>query len=236
MRHLLLVSLLALLTTGCASAPSGAPSPDLAAIAPASVQVGDFWEYRVRDVYTGFDRGRVRYEVVQADADRMTVEILRDGQPSVPALYTQGWGGIEHTLTNLPRFRFQPPFPAYGYPLAPGRRWYAVVNAMNPVTRETYRVHTRGRVVGWERIRVPAGEFDALRIERDVFAGNSTAVRSQEEIHETEWYVPALGRPVRMRAFSQHFDSSRGGGDGGGEYPLRIGGDWLVSELVSHSR
>ena len=65
-----------------------------------------------------------------------------------------------------------------------------MVNATDAVTKATYRVHTRAKVVGWERIRVPAGEFDALRIQREVFAGNSTAVKTQEEIRETR-----LGRP-----------------------------------------
>ena len=43
---------------------------------------------------------------------------------------------------------------------------------------------------------MPAGEFDALRIQREVFAGNSNAFTTQEEITETDWYVPALRRPV----------------------------------------
>jgi hypothetical protein len=104
------------------------------------------------------------------------------------------------------------------------------------VTKATYRVHTRAKVVGWERIRVPAGEFDALRVQREVFAGNSTAVRTQEEIRETDWYVPALRMAAITESSSQHFDNSRGGGDGGGEYPLRIRGDWLRGELVRYSR
>ena len=37
------------------------------------------------------------------------------------------------------------------------------------------------------------------------------------------------------QASSEHFDNSQGGGDGGGEYPLRIRGDWLSAELVRYS-
>jgi hypothetical protein len=96
-------------------------------------------------------------------------------------------------------------------------------------------VHTRGKVVGWERVRIPAGEFDALKVRRYVYAGNSDARRTQEEIVETDWYVPAIRKAAVMEGSSQHFDNSRGGGDGGGEYPERIRGDWLRAELVRYS-
>jgi hypothetical protein len=90
--------------------------------------------------------------------------------------------------------------------------------------------------VGWEHIRVPAGEFDALKVERKAFAGNMEGYQTQEEIIETDWYVPSVRRAVLTRRSSQHFDTSRGGGDGGGEYPLRIRGDYLIGELVAYSR
>jgi hypothetical protein len=60
--------------------------------------------------------------------------------------------------------------------------------------------------------------------------------RTQEEITETDWYVPSVRRAVLTQTSSQHFDTSRGGSDGGGEYPLRIRGDWLIGELVAYSR
>ena len=235
MRALLAACLVPLLLA-CTSTPAYLPKDAPASIAPAAVKVGDFWEYRVTDAYTGFDRGLYLYEVSHADPKRVVVDISRDGQRIDSLVYTTGWNGLEHPLTNLQRFQYQPAFPAYAYPLEPGKRWYTVVNATDPMTRQTYRVHTRGKVVGWERIRVPAGEFDALRIQRQVFAGNSDAVRTQEVADETDWYAPALRRAVRTQASSEHFDNSQGGSDGGGEYPLRVRGDWLVAELVRYSR
>lgn len=229
---LLLLSLLA----GCAANPAYMPRDAPASVVPAQVKVGEFWEYRVRDAYTGFERGLRRYEVAHVEPNRIVVDVTHDGRRVDSEIYTAGWNGLEHLLPNLQRFRYSPPFPAYAYPLEPGKTWYTVVDATDPVTRRTYRVHTRGKVLGWERIRVPAGEFDALRIQRQVFAGNSDARRTQEVIDETDWYVPALRRAARTQASSEHFDNSRGGnGNGGGEYPLRIRGDWLVAELVRYS-
>ena len=221
--------------SGCATQSTYVPADAPATVPAAQVKVGDFWEYAVRDAYTGLDRGLHRYEVSRVDPDRVVVDVSRDGQRVDTAIYSAGWNGLEHPLSNLQRFRYDPAFPAYVYPLEPGKTWYTVVNATDPATRQTYKVHTQGKVLGWERIRVPAGEFDALKIQRYVFAGNSNAVKTQEEIAETDWYVPALRRAARSQASSEHFDNSMGGGEGG-EYPLRIRGDWLIAELVRYSR
>jgi len=229
---LALVSLLA----ACATEPSYVPTGVPAQVAPAQVKVGDYWEYAVRDGYTGIGRGLQRYEVSAVDTNRVTVDVTHDGQRVDALVYAAGWNGLELPLTNLQRFNYTPAFPAYVYPLEPGKRWYTVVNATDPVTRKTYRVHTQGRIVGWERIRVPAGEFDALRIQRYVFAGNQDSFKTQESIAETDWYVPALRRAARTQASSEHFDTSMGGGDEGGEYPQRIQGDYLIAELVRYSR
>ena len=237
MKHAFSAFALATLVAGCATQPMPAPKDAPASVSAPQVKVGDFWEYRVKDAYTGFDRGLRRYEVSQVSPDRIVVNVTQDGQPVDAQVYAPGWNGLDAPLTNLQRFRYAPAFPAYAYPLEPGKTWYTVVEATDPVTQRRYRVHTRAKVVGWERIRLPAGEFDALKIQRQVFAGNGDAVRSQEEINETDWYVPALRRTARSEGDSQHFDNSRGGGgDGGGEYPLRIRGDWLVAELVRYSR
>ena len=224
------------LVAGCATESTYVPKDAPASVAPAAVKVGDFWEYSVKDAYTGFDRGLRRYEVSHVEPNRVVVDVTQDGRRVDSEIYAAGWNGLEYPLPNLQRWRYAPAFPAYAYPLELGKSWYTVVTATDPVTRQTYKVHTRGKVLGWERIRVPAGEFDALKVQRQVFAGNSDARNTQEEIDEIDWYVPALRRAARTEASSQHFDNSRGGSNGGSEYPLRIRGDWLVAELVRYSR
>ena len=235
MKRLLALAALALLA-GCATntgyMPAGAP----ASVAAGQAKVGDFWEYAVRDGYTGLPRGVRRYEVTKSDPNHIVVDVSQDGERVDTYVYAAGWNGLDVPLTNLQRWRYTPAWPAYAYPLEPGKTWYTIVRATDPETKATYNVHTRGRVVGWERIRVPAGEFDALRVERYVYAGNQTSFKSQETILETDWYVPALNHPARSQGSSEHFDTSRGGGRDGGEYPLRIRGDWLVAELVRYSR
>jgi hypothetical protein len=231
------LSVLAVLAA-CAAPTTSIPTaaPSTAAATAPQVKVGDYWEYNVRDGWTSLPRGIYRYEVVRMDPAGVVVQLSNDGKPLDTLVYAPGWNGREMPLTNTQRFRYDPTYTAYDYPLEPGKRWRRVLRSTDVATGRTYNTHVSGRVIGWERVRVPAGEFDALKIERSVFAGNMEGYRSQEEISEIDWYVPSVRRAVRTSANSQHFDNSKGGGDGGGEYPLRIRGDFLIAELVDYSK
>ena len=227
--RLLLLLLIAL--QGCATAPE----PQSAAVRPAMPPppVGAYWEYAVRDAYTGFSRGSVRYTVARVDADRIVVDVTRDGERVDRQLYAPDWNGIEHPLTNLQRFRFEPPFPAFEFPLDPGKRWRRIVRATDPATGRSYSVHVHASVGPSRRIKVPAGEFDAIPVMREVYAGNAESFKLQEEIVQTDWFAPAVGNVVVSEATSSHIDTSRSGGGRG--RPLRVRGDWLIAELVNHS-
>lgn len=226
-------------TLAACAAPIAAVAQNAPAAAAASapqVKVGDYWDYAVHDGWTRLPRGIYRYEVVRVDGNGVVVQLSNDGRLLDTLVYAAGWNGRELPLTNTQRFRYDPTYTAYDYPLEPGKKWHKVLRSTDIATGRSYSTHVYGRVLGWERVRVPAGEFDALKVERSVFAGNMEGSRSQEEIREIDWYVPSVRRAVRTSADSQHFDNSRGGGDGGGEYPLRIRGDFLVAELVGYSK
>ena len=231
---------LAVAALAACAAPVSTTTPPAAESSAAAtapqVKVGDYWEYSVHDGWTRLPRGLYRYEVVHVDASGVVVQLTQDGVPRDILAYAPGWNGRELPLTNTQRFRYDPTYTAYDYPLAPGKRWRTVLRSTDVSTGRSYNTHVYGRVLGWERVTVPAGDFDALKIERSVFAGNMEGSRTQEEIQEIDWYVPSVRRAVRTSTNSQHFDSSKGGGDGGGEYPLRIRGDFLIAELVGYSK
>jgi hypothetical protein len=221
------------LLNSCVTAPETAPPPGVATVSAPDTRTGQFWEYAVRDAYTGFPRGLYRYTVAHSDNNRVVVDVTRDGERVDTQVYAAGWNGIEMPLTNLQRFRFEPPFPAFEFPLYPGKRWRRVVRATDPLSGRTNSVHVHTNVGGWHRIRVPAGEFDALEVRRYVYAGNQDYFTLQEEITQTDWYAPAIGYVVVSEGSSSHIDTSRSGGGRG--RPLRVRGDWLVAELVRHS-
>jgi hypothetical protein len=210
------------------------PPPAGVATVPApAIKPGAFWEYAVRDGYSGLPRGLYRYTVSRVDPDRVVVDLTRDGQRVDTHLYTPEWNGLEHPLRNVQRFRYSPAFPAYSFPLFPGQSWRRVVSSTSVETGRSYRTHVHASVGGWRRIRVPAGEFDALEIRRRIYAGNGEFFTLQEEIDEVDWYAPSIGQVVASEGNSSHIDTSRSGGGRG--RPLRVRGDWLVAELVRHS-
>jgi hypothetical protein len=235
MKQMLTMALLFALA-GCATPNRYVPSDAPSAVSAPQTKPGDYWEYAVRDGYTGLPRGIFRYEVARVDGERVFVTLANDGRQLDTLVYDKGWNGRELPVTPLQRFRYEPSSEDFVYPLQPGKTWKVVVNSTDVATGRHYRTHVHGKVVGWERISVPAGQFDALKVEREVFAGNMEGYRTQEEIKQTDWYVPSVRRAVLTQRSSQHFDTSRGGGDGGGEYPLRVRGDWLIGELVAYSR
>lgn len=222
-----------ILLAGCVSAPEVPPPAGMASVPPPVTRVGQYWEYAVRDGYTRAPMGLYRYTVSQVDANRVVVDVTRDGQRIDTHVYAPGWNGIEHPLTNMQRFRYEPPFPAFEFPLHPGQGWRRVVRATDPVTGKSYPVHVQASVSGWQRIKVPGGEFDALRVTRYVFAGNAEYFQLQEEIVQTDWYAPALGYVVMSEGSSSHIDTSRSGGGRG--RPLRVRGDWLIAELTRYA-
>jgi hypothetical protein len=221
-----------LLFNGCMTAEP-LPPPAGARAAPApSLHVGNYWEYAVRDGYTGLPRGIYRYSVSHADAGSVTIDVTHDGARIDTQIYTPDLKGLDLPLRNLQHFRYSPPYPAFIFPLYPGEQWKSVVTSTDPVTGRSYQTHVHASVGPWARIRVPAGEFDAVEVRRYVYAGNAEYFRLQEEITESDWYAPAIGFPVISQGSSSHIDTSRSGRRG---MPLRIRGDWLIAELVRYS-
>ena len=205
----------------------------LAAAAPATAVVGNTLVYHVSNGYSREARGKIQLQVDKIDADRITVSFDTD----VPALglqrtavYTKEGNWLRHALTNHDQavdYEFDPPYPAYVFPLETGKSWSLRVNAINPVTGRRNNVRVDGEVVGSERISTPAGAFDTIKITRRVYAGDWEGFLRQTAIVETDWYAPALGYAVRSESKSSWQDASRCTRTGCG-----FSGDWNIFELT----
>jgi hypothetical protein len=221
--------------------PAQAQTPEL--------RLGSEWRYAVRDGFTGLPRGTVEYRVSAVQGNTVTVEVLHEGRESAE-LYTREGNWLRRPATNMQVFSFDPAYPAFSFPLTAGKTWKSRVTATDPADGRRFPALVEGTVLGWERVRVPAGEFDALKVRRNVFLDYwQLGVRGQSIIQEDEWYAPGLKQVVRREASSQYlsyiqvrsrdgFVLVRGGGgrDGDGGGPRYIQDDWLIYELVSHSQ
>ncbi len=233
MKRPLILSAL-LLAAGCAAPlPQTPPAGMPAQITAPEIRVGDDWKYSLHDGYTKLPRGTLEYRVSAVQGDTVTVQLRHEGRESTER-YTRDWNWRERPMTNLQNFRYDPAYPALPFPLEAGKTWQSYVKATDPATGRVNRVRIDGTVLGWERVKVPAGEFDAIRVRRVVYAGNSEFFRGEEGIAEVDWYAPKLGQIVKLSSSSSHRDKSISCFDSTSDCN-EIRGDWNVGELVSHS-
>ena len=129
---------------------------------------------------------------------------------------------------------YDPPMRVLPVPLRPGMRFRQTLSAQESDGSPPRKVIVAGYVAGWENVKVPAGEFRALRIVRDSWLGDHALTRTQTQRSEVDWYSPEIGAVVRSEENSLHEDRMTSVGDSG--QPLIRRGDWLRWELRSVER
>jgi hypothetical protein len=199
---------------------------------PVSVPaLGDTYVYRLVDGYNGEVRGRLVSRVETAGSQGVVMAVTA-GAPAPEAVHTEAYAAdgnwLRHPMEShgrLVHYEFNPPYPAYRFPLNPGKVWSERVGATIAALGRSTSVRVDGEVLGNDRVRVPAGEFDTIRVRRLVYPGDQEHFLAETRIVETDWYAPALGRPVRTERRSEWFDRSR-------PRNRTFYGDWTITELV----
>jgi hypothetical protein len=199
--------------------------------AAATPVIADSHVYRIVNGYNSEMRGQASYCVERSDAGRVVVAVTtnRDGaQSAATEIYTPDGNWLRHVLTNHDQpveYEFSPAYPAYDFPLVAGKQWSTRISAVNPATGARRSVRVDAAVRGSERIRVPAGEFDTIKINRSIYAGDEEFPHTETTIIETEWYAPSLGRSVRVATRSNWLNLSK-------RFPA-MDGDWNIYELMA---
>ena len=196
--------------------------------------VGDTYVYRLVNGYNKQVRGHLENRVDRIDASGVTVTVTPDSPHAgsgVTKLFTRDGNWLRHPVEShgaKVMYKFSSAYPAYVYPLEPGQAWSVRVNASVPGETRARSVRVDGKVLQAERIRVPAGEFDTVKIRRLVYSGDPNYDQMETQIIEYEWYAPALKRTVRLERRSEWKDPGRCGVATGCDFY----GDWDVLELV----
>lgn len=100
--------------------------------------------------------------------------------------------------------RFDPPAPLIKIPMAVGDTWK---NAAEMVTRDNAKSKTdfEYKVVGTEKVKTPAGEFETFKIESGGWV-TGVSWTGSVRVAQVQWYAPSIGRVVRSE-----FRDFRGG-------------------------
>lgn len=190
--------------------------------------VGDRWDYRELNGYSHEQQADIRYMVYQVDPPRLNVEV--DGKP-LSALrsgqieeYAAPWAVSRDTIYDCDN-RYDAPLPLLPARLEPGAResWQSMVTT-DPKERPR-RWHVQIDALGYERVIVPAGDFEALRVRRLIKFEHPDFFRTQSARTEHLWYAPEVRRWVKREWHGEYLPKLRSR-----HPPLRE--DWIVWELT----
>lgn len=193
-RRRLLIAGLALLPAACATPVPVLPPPAVAPPLP-QVKLGQRWRYETVDLYRGDVVGELRAQVASLDPLVVALTDAR-GAPAGEERWARPWDVLVEPAYDLPQ-HFETPVPLLPDRLEPGAgrddaTWYRIPDS-------SFRLYWRQqlRAIGWERVRVPAGEFTALRVQRYINFRHWDTWREQPWRIDTLWHAPEVGRWVQ---------------------------------------
>jgi hypothetical protein len=209
-----------------AAALAGASLPVAAQVAAPALKTGDTWIYRGIDHYNRQATGTWTREVTGTAPVRVAV---RAPEGSFDDVFRAPGELASGVLGDRARGAIEPAFQLMPFPLAEGKTWSQKVIRTDPVTNEKREMLVRGRVHGWETVKVPAGEFKALKVERTMYLGDYDSFRGITQRTETEWYAPDVRGAAKLVVFEE-FCERRYGCPMGTHMP----GVRATYELTSH--
>jgi hypothetical protein len=190
-------------------------------------QVGQQWVYQVRNVFNQQIVDIVTETIVSVQPQ---IRIERNGQKSgrLPDEIQESWGLVLQDPQWNPPQRFQQALPLWPEKLIPGwsdfyRTRYQIPD--NP--HASYYWGLVSKALQWERISVPAGQFNVLKYhnENPYFESNDPfRVGSYRE--EDVWLSPEIGRWVVRRSFGRYITQ-------GVSWSNAYWDDYLEWELIS---
>ncbi len=181
--------------------PALAQNPSSTKVETPSIKVGDTWTYNRIDgwqktkdfttvlVVTVVTDGEIRTESMRTDNGEMTIgtrnkELNR-----------------RRTETGDRKFEWDPYYPSYVFPLEIGKSWEKEVTFTRNFDDRKVVAQLRGEVIGREKVSVPAGSFDALKIVvKGSYNGSMGSVwggRWSGQQSETTWYAPEVKNFVK---------------------------------------
>ena len=219
------VGLLPLLP-GCAG-PVYLPGPAEPPPLP-TLNVSERWRYERFNVYNGQSLGLQIATVAAREADGSLRLALTDGQgaPAGEERYLGPWQVLLDLSYDQPQ-RFAQPMPLLPPRLAAGEGSRLSTDYQVPGASGRFRWSQWLRAPGWERVSVPAGEFDCLRVERLIHFSHSDVFREMPQRRDTIWYAPAVRRWVRREWTGYYYWP--------GQPPTRLQEDWVVWQLLDHT-
>ena len=184
------------LLVACAGPYPQAAAP-VAVVPPPQLQSGDTWVYTQINGYNRLPE-RILTDTLRQTPEGFVVERKSDrpGEPVQTEVISAPWRELAET-SGAARRTFSAPLARIVFPIAPGQSWNERATVTDAYGKN-FVWQTWGHALGWERVKTAAGEFVALRIERQMNLGDYDYTWSDTRAVETYWYAPEVKRWVRL--------------------------------------
>jgi hypothetical protein len=170
-------------------------------------KVGDSTVFQDHDIRSG-EKKDTAFRLISIAPDKLVTEI--SGATSGTRTFTRDWNLIEIKTGEVVAFTYTPYMPHLQFPLELGRTWEIPfeVEVTQRVNRSA-KWQWKARVAAAEAVTVPAGTFQAYRVEYDATFATRQGNASWTGTHkETAWYAPELGRMIK-RDYEQVVPANR---------------------------
>ena len=158
--------------------------------------MGDRWRYAETNAFNGERIAEVAHEVVEA-GERIRIRLTDSrGRPRFDEVYASPWVVITEATFDYAQ-TYEQPMPLVPEPIAAGAGSRLRTRYQVSDSSVRYAWQQWVEAAAWERVRVPAGEFDALRIVRSIWFTHADHNRFGSTRRDVIWYVPAVQRWVR---------------------------------------
>ncbi len=189
----------------CASKPVNRIPPPRSFIPPPSPQSGERWRYAIIDRFSGETTNEVTATVARVSPNTVVELVDRNGRKLADERYASPWQ-VEQEPTYNETLVFEQPLPLIPKNLAVGYQEtletrFTLSGSDNP---HAWLVTTSVR--GWERLTVPAGEFDAVRIDHEISFESPDLFRRGSRRTDTLWYAPKVNRWVKRQWTGSYFE------------------------------
>jgi uncharacterized caspase-like protein len=159
-------------------------------VARPEIAVGDRWRFQVTDLYSRSMQDVV-IEVQSVTENRIYTQGAQGTQGASIQVWDRHWN-----LLRDGNIEYSSPYPALQFPLTVGKKW------SNEIKYEhmggDWRQQSTANIVGWEKLKVPAGIFDVLKIEiRGHWRHEHVRFNTSGTVSEVLYYAPQTGNFIK---------------------------------------
>jgi len=158
------------------------------------IHVGAIWQYRKIDGFTNETVYKFSQRVVSVNDHEIVIQLKNTIKEGAWLRYfTREWNPVD-----VGDIKFDPFRPEFKFPMSIGGTWN--LNFGLTEHGRSFLSLFKGKIVALEKVTVPAGTFDAYRIEIDAETRGTDANAHVSNSHIITWYSPEVQKYIRRES------------------------------------